>query len=59
MKENRCLGMNSTTTLSAVPVSELHLGSDDGSLISDTLTVMDDERLGPSDNLAHFGLGPC
>lgn len=59
MMPNLHPGMNSTATSTAVPASELLLGSDAGLLINDISTVMADERLAPSDNLTHFGLGSC
>jgi hypothetical protein len=59
MRESLFPGMNSIATSTAVQVSESRLGSDDGSPISNISGVMAEDKLALSDNLSHFGLGPC
>jgi len=59
MSLNQRPGTSSTRTSIAAGVSELPLGSGDGSHTSGTSSVMVDEKLGPSDDLSTYGLGPC
>lgn len=59
MNLNQCPGTNSAVTSTAAGVSELPLGSDDGSHTSGISGVMVDEKLAPTDNLSAYGLGPC
>ena len=59
MNLNQCRGTSSAATLSAAGASELPQGSDDGLHTSGISGVMAEDKLFSSDNLSHFGLGPC
>jgi hypothetical protein len=59
MNSNQCLGMSSAATSSAAGALESPQGSDDGLHTSDISSVTAEDKLSPSDNLSHFGLGSC
>jgi len=59
MNSNQCRGTSLTATSSAAGASELPRGLDDGLRTRGISSVMADERLDSTDDLQHFGLGPC